>query len=393
MELKHSPPKSASGTLDALLARLGSALADDHSRFLLRRAVRRFLKIASGVLSYGLAVLLILLWLLFQHVGERNLTLAFALYLPRSIFLLPALLVLFPALLFHRRSALALVLAIGVFLAGAMDFRPPAPGTRPAPVPGRSLTLMTYNRGEHGNHSLRPFKNEVSPDVILLQEAPNRASGYLVAEGYEEFPHAQDCGEFTILSRHPVTSADLVELEPGAPPIAARFTITFAGRDVAIYSVHTVSPRDTLLYYRRGAFLYGILGLPGSPWEEKRRANQAYWDQRVNQARALADLISSDPLPTLVGGDFNAPAGGYIHDLFLNHLQDAHRTSGQGFGYTFPGKTRNPLSFGGPWMRIDHLYGDEDWKVTWCLTEPNRPSQHRAVAARFEQRDESRTGK
>ncbi|MCB1204794.1 MAG: endonuclease/exonuclease/phosphatase family protein [Verrucomicrobiae bacterium] len=236
------------------------------------------------------------------------------------------------------------------------------------------------------NQSLQPFKNQVLPDLLLLQDAGGRSAGYLASEGYEEFPYGLDLAEFTLLSRHPILSAAPVEIEHDRDkaPIAARFVIDFKGIQVAVYSVHTVSPRDTLQYYRRGAFLYGLFGLPGTPLAKKRHENQVYWDERITEARTLRDRILADPLPVIIAGDFNAPAGGYIHGLFRSRFQDAHAEAGHGFGYSFPGTTRNPLSLGGPWMRIDYLFCDEHWRPTWCITEADRPSQHRAVAAQFE---------
>lgn len=385
---RHAADKGPqpSGGVDALLARLGALLADEASRDRLKRSARRWLGNLFGLSAMGYAGFLLLVMVSLRWVGEKNLTLAFLLYLPRTAFLIPGGLLLLPAIVFHRWSALALLTASLVFLLWGMDFRP-----RPVPSPtasehGRSLTVLTYNRGEHRNQSLQPFKNRTRPDLIVLQDAGGRAAGYLAAEGYEEFPHALDLAEFTLLSRYPILGATLVETggDGKKAPIAARFRIDFEGTEVAVFAVHTVSPRDTLLYYRRGAFLYGLIGVPGTPFAHKRRANQAYWDERIAEARILRDRILADPLPAIIAGDFNAPAGGYVHGLFRSRFQDAHAKVGHGFGYSFPGTTRNPLSLGGPWMRIDYLFGDEHWKPTWCITEADRPSQHRAVAAGFE---------
>lgn len=380
--------RSASGRADRLLKKLGQALVDDDSRRKMRRNLLRGVRLLLGVCVFGYALLLLLAMGSFRWIGERNLTLAFLLYLPRIGFLIPSAILLPPALLFHRWSALALLGSSLLFLFGAMDFR-----ARPAPAPsasvaGKSLTVLTFNRGQHMNQSLQPFKNRVRPDLILMQDAGGRAARYLAADGYGEFPHATDTGEFTLLSRFPILDAAPVTLPREDPnrPVAARFTIDFEGRRVAVYSVHTVSPRDTLLYYRRGAFLYGLIGIPGTPLGDKREAIQVFWNGRIAQARELRDRIASDPLPALVGGDFNAPAGGLIHGLFRGRFRDAHAEAGHGFGYTFPGTTRNPLSLGGPWMRIDYLLCDEAWEPVWCITEADRPSQHRAVAAKFEMR-------
>jgi vancomycin resistance protein VanJ len=373
------------GTAGLFLKRLGQTLADDEARgkciARLSGGLRRFL----GTSTFGYALLLAGLTVGFRWVGEKNLTLAFLLYLPRSLFLLPGLFLLLPALLFHRRSALALALSSLLFLFAAMGLRAKGePGASPA-VSGESLTVLTYNRGQHMNQSLKPFKNRVRPDLILLQEAPGRASGYLADDDYRDYAHAVDLGEFTLLSRYPILGSELVVLETQAPspPLAARFVIDFAGQPVVVYSVHPASPRDTLNYYRRGAFLYGIIGLPGTPWSEPRRVNQAYWDRRIDEAEVLLERVASESFPVILAGDLNAPAGGYIHRLFQDQLEDAHATAGHGFGYTFPGTTRFPLSLGGPWMRIDYLFGNSHWETTWCLTEKKRPSQHRALAAQF----------
>lgn len=370
--------------MDGLLKRVGQVLVDDRARRSFLKRAFRWTRWLVGLLTFGYAGLLLLSLALFRGVGEQNLTVAFLLYLPRALFLAPALFLLPPAILFHRLSALTLVLAGSIFVFSAMDFRP-----RTAPEPDHSagsevLTVLTYNRGQHAGQSLQPFKNRVSPDLVVLQEAPRRAQRYVGAEGYEEFSHAQDLGEFTLLSRHPIVSAAPVELGTGPErPVAARFVVETRGRQIAVYAVHTVSPRDTLLHYRRGAFLYGLIGIPGTPFSARREANQAYWDDRIEQARRLRDAMGEDPLPTVIAGDFNAPAGGYIHALFRQSFEDAHLAAGHGFGYTFPGTSRNPLSGGGPWMRIDYLFCDEHWETVWCITEPDRPSQHRAVAARF----------
>ena len=63
---------------------------------------------------------------------------------------------------------------------------------------------------------------------------------------------------------------------------------------------------------------------------------------------------------------------------------EAHHDVGSGLGYTFPGTTRNPLSLGGPWMRVDHIFFDSDWRALESLTESERPSQHRAVFSALE---------
>lgn len=378
--------------MDRSLRRLGESLADDERRKRLLGRLGRWARRGLLLLTLGYGGGLLLLVLLLRAAGENNMTLAFVLYWPRQVFLLPLPFLLLLTLPFSRWQALVQALCGAAFLKLGLGLAlnpAPEPLASP-PVPGESLVILSYNRGQHMGQSLRPFKAATEPDIIAFQEAGGRAARFAAAEGYEDLPHGADLGEFTVVSRFPILSVEPVEMIlEGQPPVtpAARFEIDWAGERVALYNVHFRSPRDTLNYYRRGAFLWGVLGLPGTPWNEKRLVNQRFWDHRIDQARELARRLEDDPLPVLVAGDFNAPAGGYIHGLFRAALTDAHEAGGRGFGFTFPGTTRNPLSRGGPWMRIDYLFARKaDWTVDWCVTEPDRPSQHRALAAKFSRR-------
>jgi endonuclease/exonuclease/phosphatase family metal-dependent hydrolase len=377
--------KSPSELPDRLLKKLGHWLSDDDVRAGFLSKIRRVNRIFVRSISIGTALLLIFIILGFRFIGEKNLTFAFLLYLPRVAFLIPVAVFIPFTLLFCRKSFLLLVGSSLIFLFPGLGWRPGSEPVPEASIPGESLTVLTYNRGQHANQSLQPFKNRTDPDIIIFQEAGGRAERYRVAEGYEKYTHTLDEAEFTLLSRYPILGSNPIQLNSslGSAPAAARFEIDFHGQKIVLLAVHTLSPRDTLLSYRRGAFLWGILGVPGTPFSRKREINQAYWDKRIEEMKELQKIIADDPHPTLVAGDFNAPSGGYIHRLLLEDLLDAHQHSGAGFGYTFPGTTRNPLSLGGPWMRIDYLFCDDKWEPTWCITEKERPSQHRAVTAQF----------
>jgi len=359
---------------------------------LLKSLLRQFLKwIRTGleVAFWGYSAVLILALIFVDLVGERNVTSAFLLFLPQQGWILPYLALVPVCLLVHWWLLLRIALVAVFFVFGYMDWQVGVPaGVRDgAAGDGQSdtLTVLSFNRGQQAG-SLRPFKNRVKPDVLVLQDAPHRAGRFLRAEGYSEFSHGESIGEFTLLSRHPITAKKLVRLPGDLPNVAsaARFEIDFLGRRTVVYSVHLPTPRDVLLYYRRGAFLYGVLGLPGTPWAEKRRDNQEYWDRRIAIARALVEQVGKEEYPYLVVGDFNTPDHGYIYRIFSTAWEDAHEEAGVGFGFTFPGTTRNPLSLFGPWLRLDYLFSGGGWKTVASWAEPSRPSQHRAVAATFQ---------
>jgi hypothetical protein len=77
------------------------------------------------------------------------------------------------------------------------------------------------------------------------------------------------------------------------------------------------------------------------------------------------------------------PSNGHIRRIFSGELRDAFAECGRGYGFTFPGFTRNPLSLFQPWLRLDYLFAGRGFRPCYVRTEPGRPSQHRAVAAGF----------
>lgn len=345
--------------------------------------LRHLLRNVTLFLTIAWLAWLLILGMTLRMVGEQNVTTAALLYMPQMIWLLPLLPLMCLGLLFHRRCLLACVAAL--LLSGwlLLGFQWSAEVTNGAAPRGAALSIMTNNHGQSMNQSLRPFKNAMRPDVLVLQEAKGRADGYLASPDYKEFKHGVSLGEHTFLSRFPILEAVLLEASPhgnGARP--ARIIIDWQGTRVSVYSVHQMTPRQTLATYRRGAFLWGLLGVPGTPWAEKRRSHQDFWDRQITDACHLLTIVAADSLPAIVAGDFNAPACGYVYSLVASSLGDAHSEAGQGFGYTFPGTTSSIFSLGGPWMRIDYLFHNRRWRTVECITEPQRASQHRAVFAR-----------
>lgn len=327
----------------------------------------------------------LLIWAMLHWVGERNIATAFCLYLPPGIWLLPCIPLLVLGIFFHWRSLIVQLVLIGFFTWQWLGYRVEV-GGKSSVVNGaqKYLTVMTYNRGQNMNQSLQPFKNATHPDVVVLQEATGRADGFLRSPNYAEFGHAVSMGEFTLLSRYPIKEQKLLQSAGSQRAArAARFVIDWDGQLISIYAVHLMTPRDVLRSYMRGAFLWGVIGLPGTPWAEKRRYYQSFWDGQIEDTQMIIDAACADSHPCILAGDFNAPHIGYLHQMLTRELQDAHALAGHGFGFTFPGVTHNPLSLGGPWMRIDYIFYDRRWEALECITESNRPSQHRAVAAKL----------
>jgi endonuclease/exonuclease/phosphatase family metal-dependent hydrolase len=247
--------------------------------------------------------------------------------------------------------------------------------------------VLTNNRGQHGSQSMKPFKEATKPDVMAFQEGEAHAARYLADPAYAEFKHGQDLGEFALVSRYPIVSVDGVKVTAKTGPllIAARYVLDFEGQQITIYNTHLPSPRDAIRYHMRGAFLYGLIGIPGTPLNKKRLVIQSEWDERISWVTQLVEIVKKETLPTLMVGDFNMPSLGWCRSQVTEFFGDAHAMVGSGAGFTFPGETHNPLAMGQPWMRIDYLFFDRaHWQCVQSVTETGRASQHVAVTATFE---------
>lgn len=362
------------------LSRAAATLSDEERR---QASIAKWfarLRWTTRVFCFSYTVLLAGLWWLLKHVGESNITLAVILYSPQSAWLLPLPVLLVIALIFDFKSVLAVAASALLCVSGLLGYQ--LGGSSVASHPEQGLTVLTFNRGENGGTSMQPFKNAVKPDILVLQDATARSKGYLESPGYEEFKFGDDTGEFSIVSRYPITSKELIQ--HNAVPVAARFTLDWNGRAVVLYNVHLPTPRHTLASLKRGAFLWGVLGLvPGTSAAKKKASYEEFFVTQIDITRTIVERAERETQPCLVVGDFNAPAIGFLHHLATRKLRDAHETSGHGCGYTFPGTTHNPLSLGGPWMRLDKLLSNASLEAVSCVAEPDRASQHRAAAATF----------
>ena len=385
---------------DRKLEAIGTRLQSPEGR---KQLVGGCLRLIRRLVSWSTLLYVFTLLILgacMRWIGEQNVFFAFCLYLPPLLWYLPAFVLLPLCLLVWAWrtlgfSLLALVGSLMLFF----DFKFGSDET-PAASSAARLVVLTNNRGQNAGQSLRPFKNLVKPDLMVFQESGGTSARYLADPAYAEFKDGRDvASEFSLISRYPVLSGDPVtvtiaslprNLSEGQDPteshtIAARYVIDVNGTQVVVYNVHMPTPRETLRYYQQGVFIYGLIGLPGTPFAAKREANQKGWDQRIELLQKLLERARQETGPTLLVGDFNMPSTGWCYQQTAASFGEAHAEAGSGFGFTFPGTSRNPLSLGGVWMRIDHLFFDPaHWDCVQATTERDRPSQHRATAATFE---------
>jgi endonuclease/exonuclease/phosphatase family metal-dependent hydrolase len=359
----------------------------------------RGLPFLSGIsLAYPI-LLLIFSCVVNPLVGERNATFAFLLYLPQSIWIFSLLPFALVGWFFWRRWFWIHPVALILFIIFSMGWRLRWLSPDVDIANGLTVRVMTFNRGQNFSYSLQPFKNHEQPDVILLQEVPRRETNYRRSEGYREFPYIQSMGEFVAMSKWPildcreVRSPQRVVFDSGSAHksrevdsgrgdlLAMRLELQLPGGvKFALYNVHFPTPRDILTDCKRGGFLGGVLGIPGTSLGKKRIIYEDYWQQRIDQAEYFINQVNKDALPTIIAGDFNMPDNGYIYRLFAGHWKDSHYEAGSGFGYTFPGITRNLFSLGAAWLRLDYVFSRRGWVVARAAVESQGRSQHRPLS-------------
>ncbi|MEP6667593.1 MAG: endonuclease/exonuclease/phosphatase family protein [Chthoniobacter sp.] len=342
----------------------------------LARALHWFRR-ALGWLTAGYVIGLLALLIGLEWWGERSWIFSVLLYAPIQTCLLPLAALTPVCLLFRWRLILWHFGAAIILVFGFMTFR----WSSVPPVTGSELKAVTFNCGESNRPQFISFLEAEKPDLIILQDARNSGANLVM-----KFPgmYSSDLGQFAFVSKFPIQKASLVEsVKSQGAPVAARCEIVFQGRTTAVYSVHLPTPRDQLSRFIGGRRVLG--DLVGSRHRAPAYGDYREWIQeRIRLAQALAAVLAEEKEPMIVGGDFNTPDHGHIYHLLAGGMTDAFAHAGRGWGLTFPGSTHNPISFFGPWLRIDYFFVGRGWRVTECRPEPGNKSQHKAVFARFE---------
>lgn len=325
-------------------------------------------------LTIAYFLLLCALLVALEWWGERSWIIGIALYAPPQIFLAP-LLILTPWGM--RKGSRWLVLHVLCVLIVAFAYPNFQLGFRSEPKPS-DIVLITHNIGQGNRDQFHAFVASQKPDFIVMQDSQNR-------KFERTFPDYEIAvrNEFALASKHLIQKVELVEsVKSGNRAVAARFEVYVRGQAMAIYNIHLPTPRARLNRVL-SARIVPDLFLDDSP-KTSTQSYRVWMDERIALARRLADVLSAEKLPVLAAGDFNAPDHGYIYRMFASEFVDSHRAAGRGWGMTFPGHVRNPVSFFGPWLRLDYVFAGKGWTVRSCDVDPGRISQHCAVAVRLD---------
>ncbi len=239
---------------------------------------------------------------------------------------------------------------------GAWQYRPrPAP-----PMAGETLTVMSVNL-LMVNETTAPIIREIeaaAPDVLLLQEYTDHWHTSLQDAVGADYPHIvyfprDDSFGAAVYSRRPFVGKvqRYVPLGSANEP-QMRAVIEHADRQVAIYNIHLLPP-----------------------W------GMEYTIERRSQVADLCDLFESEPLPVIIGGDFNFTESGPQADALSRiGLEDSFDLGGWGRGTTWP---VNSFFRWVPSLRLDHIYVSSELTCTSCRTGQGGGSDHRPVIAQI----------
>jgi endonuclease/exonuclease/phosphatase (EEP) superfamily protein YafD len=337
----------------------------------------RWLRRIMMVLNVGYAALLTLLLALLEWRAETHWFLSFALFIPPQMWLLP--IGLFAPLTFLIQPRWC-YLYLGCVVLVLFVYMDPqfAGGSTPT---GRTITLLTNNRGQDNKQSPSDYVAAKNPDLVVYQEAGKEAQ---YAKAYPDH-YVRGVNEFTLISRFPIRQIELLPLRGlNNRPIVMRAVVDWEGTDLVIYNLHLSSPRDELQPMAAGGLLAAFFGGRGGYGESLRNKSAAFWEHQRALATEIADRAKAETAPTLIAGDFNVPNHGMIYGRFRKDFAEAFEEAGGGYGLNFPGFTRNPLTGFGPWLRLDNIFCNAQLRPVECEAEPHRRSQHRSMVATFE---------
>jgi endonuclease/exonuclease/phosphatase (EEP) superfamily protein YafD len=234
---------------------------------------------------------------------------------------------------------------------------PPLPGPAQPHAGQNVLRVITLNCAafQHGDPSadLAAWK----PDIVLLQDAyphhVQRIARSLFGD-QGNFRAHQTNGivthwKFQNQTHHPSQRNILATL------------IMPDGRPITIVNIHLASAATNLRFWDRLA------------WREHRINRALRLRELTLTHRMLTQTTRFPETPTLLGGDFNAPATDIVHRKLVKDFVNVFATVGRGWGNTY--HRRFPI------QRIDHLYTTRHFTPVRCRAVATRHSDHRMVVA------------
>lgn len=318
--------------------------------------------------AWVLSGLLLVLLMVHLTVGDRAPAGEWLTVWPPLLWWAPALVVsAVPLVRATPRARWTLAAALLLFALLLIEWRPLLRFGSPAESPD-TVRVVTWNVGG-GYPSNAALLEELAgwqPDLVLLQESPDGAAGFLAEDliGHWDGWTWTDAGDCGVLSRWPVRVLATRSVGPWEAPQALAVDRP-DGDALLVVNVRLMLPSLRLF-----------------PVSASARADFAQAHrQRVGQYAALVDLVrelqAAEPFAaTIVGGDFNVDAGARSLAPIRAVAHDVWPTAGRGWGATI---TREF-----PVARIDHLHVAGGLRPTSARVAKSSLSDHRPLVVVLE---------
>ena len=224
-------------------------------------------------------------------------------------------------------------------------------------APAEAIRIATINCNV-GSKQAAAEVAAFKPNVVLLQESPDRAATEALAESlFGQDASATWSSDCSILVRGELQPA----LRQGRHFVQATWTPP-GGRSVEILCLRLAPPPVRYDLWSPAC------------WREHAAERRNHRQQIQEIAAALAAVPAGRPI--LLGGDFNAPAGdGALFEL-SPRLHDAFDRAGRGRGATVLNRV--------PVLRFDQLWCSEQLVPQRIRAVASKGSDHRLVAGEFD---------
>lgn len=293
------------------------------------------------------------------------------LFSPRWLLLLPVSLMLPFAAYYNYRLLLPMITTLLIVVYFFMGLNLPFHRIISLPVfpekPAIRVLTCNIQSGQFNRSRLSALINEVSADIVALQECP-RELNLSVPHGWQIY---QD-GALAVMSRYPLRPGlPLRTLHP--PHVWPRTSmlscnVSVPGGDVTFCAVHLPSPRYGLqnILDRNTLFNFSRAGLLVHETEH-----------RMKTALEVQQAIKAFGEPVIIAGDFNMPVESAIYRECWSDYRNAFTMAGFGYGWTERAEIRGvPLA-----VRIDHILTDAGFIPKMCQVGPDIGSDHLPVIA------------
>lgn len=273
---------------------------------------------------------------------------------------------------YFLRAPLSLVMTvvwIVTLLVGADEARVLANFGKSPPRPGHAepyedkpvIRVITLNCDEFKFDNPATDIAAWQPDIVLLQDAsPDqvRQIADVLYGGHGDYRANQTSGVITRWKiQREVRNPDPAQRDEQVSILLPN------GQEIEVVNVHLLTAATDLHLWQKGAWV-------------SHRNNRVLRIKELSLTQQILEQTTKFPnTPTILGGDFNAPASDIVHRQLTRDFVDAFSAAGTGWGDTF--QRRLPI------LRIDHLYATRHFTSVRCRAETTRHSDHRMVIADF----------